>query len=214
MKKTFQIVLMLLIAVNLFAQEKEDEEKKKNLIQVYGMVVSGDSLAPVPFTSVIIKGSHRGTICDYYGFFSIVVDQGDTLEFTSVGYSSAEYIMPDTLHEKRYSLIQKLRQDTIVLDESVVYPWPSREQFKEAFLALNAPEDDYDRAFKNLTNEEVRLAIQGVPLSGQANHKYNVNKEAARLYTLGQLPQISLLNPLAWAQFIEAWKRGDFKSDN
>ena len=71
---------------------------------------------------------------------------------------------------------------------------------------------DFDRAFQNMTREDVRLASQGVPLSAQGNYRYVVQQEYTRLYNLGQLPQISLLNPLAWAQLIEAWKKGEFKS--
>lgn len=202
---------VLMVASLQFALAQGND--KEELVQVYGMVVSGDSLSPVPFTSVMIKGSHRGTICDYYGFFSLVVRKDDTIAFSSLGYADVNYIIPDTLGDSRYSLIQKLSKDTFLLDEQSVYPWPSREQFRDAFLTLNAPETDYDRAFQNLTRDEIRLAVQGVPMSSQANYNYQVNQEASRLYTLGQLPQISLLNPLAWAQFIQAWKRGDLKAD-
>ncbi len=208
MKRFFYFLLLLSAGISA-AQAQDDSN---DLVQVYGMVVSGDSLSPVPFTSVMIKGSHRGTICDYYGFFSLVVSRNDTIEFSSVGYQGISYIIPDTLSDKRYSLIQKLQKDTVTLDEQIVYPWPSKEQFRDAFLSLNAPETDYDRAFENLTKDEIRLAVQGVPMSGQANYYYQVNREASRLYTTGQIPQISLLNPLAWAQFVRAWKSGDLKS--
>jgi hypothetical protein len=189
------------------------EERSEQLLQLSGIVVSGDSLTPVPFTSVMIKGSSRGTICDYYGFFSLVVRENDTIQFSSVGYRTNDFLVPDTLNNNRYSIIQLLQKDTVVLSQQIVYPWPSKEQFKQAFLILDAPTDDYDRAFQNLTREDVRLAIQGVPMSAQANYNYTVQKEYSRLYNMGSLPQISLMNPLAWAQFIQAWKNGDFKSE-
>jgi hypothetical protein len=31
------------------------------------------------------------------------------------------------------------------------------------------------------------------------------------LYQQGQMPSGSLLNPVAWAQFVNAWKKGKFK---
>jgi hypothetical protein len=141
-----------------------------------------------------------------------VVRETDTIMFSSVGYKAADFIVPDTLSSTRYSVIQMMQKDTITLPQANVYPWPSKEQFEQAFLSLNAPTDDYDRAFQNMTREDVRLAVQGVPLSAQGNYKYVVQQEYTRLYNQGLLPQISLLNPLAWAQFIEAWKKGDFKS--
>ena len=42
------------------------------LVQFSGVVVTNDSLQPIPYTSVIIKHAYRGTLTDYYGFFSFV----------------------------------------------------------------------------------------------------------------------------------------------
>src|SRR5690554_8231890 len=110
-----------------------------DLIQFSGVVITGDSLNPVPFTNVIIEQTHRGTMTDYYGYFSFVAQKGDSILFSSVGFQRAHFIIPDTLTSNRYSLMQILVRDTVQLKEQVVYPWPSREQFKEAFLALRVP---------------------------------------------------------------------------
>ena len=209
MKYFLGVFFLTFFSVTSYSQE----DQSAGLLQLSGIVVSGDSLTPVPFTSIMIKGSSRGTICDYYGFFSLVVKENDTIQFSSVGYRNNDFVVPDTLENNRYSIIQLLQKDTIVLSQQIVYPWPSKEQFKQAFLTLDAPTTDYDRAFENMTREDVRLAIQGVPMSAQGNYNYVVQKEYSRLYNLGSLPQISLMNPLAWAQFIQAWKNGDFKSN-
>ena len=34
---------------------------------------------------------------------------------------------------------------------------------------------------------------------------------SAKTYYYGQTPPQNIFNPLAWAEFIRAWKRGDFK---
>jgi hypothetical protein len=34
-----------------------------------------------------------------------------------------------------------------------------------------------------------------------------------RIYYSGQAPPLNILNPLAWAKFIQAWKDGDFKQE-
>lgn len=187
------------------------DDPSKDLLQLSGVVVSGDSLTPVPFTSVIIKGSNRGTICDYFGFFSLVVRKNDTIQFRSLGYTEAEVIVDDTLSDTRYSMIQMLQRDTLTLPATDVYPWPSKEQFRDAFLSLNTTQDDYDRAFANLTNENIRMALNGTPTSAQANSSLAIQREYTRLYQQGQMPSGNLLNPLAWAQFVDAWKKGKFK---
>ncbi|GAB5539418.1 MAG: hypothetical protein Salg2KO_15210 [Salibacteraceae bacterium] len=214
MMNWFRILLISMAGILFSETISAQTDPSEGLIQLSGVVVSGDSLTPVPFTSVLIKGENRGTMCDYYGFFSLVVGKRDTIVFSSVGYKKTEVVIEDTLSDIRYSMIQMMQKDTTELPAAEVYPWPSKEQFRTAFLSMNPPQDDYDRAFENLTREEVRMAIQGVPLSAQANSALAIQREYTRLYQQGQLPQVSLLNPVAWAQFIDAWKKGKFKSDN
>ncbi|MCK6650110.1 MAG: carboxypeptidase-like regulatory domain-containing protein, partial [Bacteroidia bacterium] len=66
--------MICILAINaLSAQEKvkwqDDGSKARKLVQFTGIVVEGDSLKPVPYTSIIIKNTNRGTISDYFGYF-------------------------------------------------------------------------------------------------------------------------------------------------
>lgn len=190
---------------------KAQYEQEPRLIQFSGVIVEGDSLKPVPFVNIIIQGSNRGTISDFFGYFSFVAKENDVIEFSSLGYRKAVFTIPDSLTINRYSLIQVLRKDTITLKETVVYPWPTREQFKEAFLNLNIPDDDLERARKNLEREELRNRTDGVAMDAIANQKYYAQQYNSRLYYAGQLPPNNLLNPIAWSKFVKAWKNGEFK---
>ena len=183
----------------------------RELVQFSGVVVEGDSLKPVPFTAIVIRNTNRGTISDYYGYFSFVAQQGDTIDFSSIGYKKATFVIPDTLTTTKYSLIQVLRSDTVFLKETVIYPWPTREQFREAFLQLELPEDDLDRARRNLEHAAMKDRINGVVMDGSLSYKFQMQQQQSRLYYAGQLPPNNLLNPVAWAKFIQAWKNGDFK---
>ena len=58
--------------------------------------------------------------------------------------------IPDTLKHTFYNLIQPMITDTIYLDKTVIYPWPSKDKFKEAFINIVPPDDDLERARKNL----------------------------------------------------------------
>ena len=49
--------------------------------------------------------------------------------------------------------------------------------------------------------------------AGEAASTY-LRQQATRYYYQGQAPPQNLFNPAAWAEFIQAWKRGDFKNDN
>lgn len=185
------------------------QSEKRTPIQFSGIIVDGDSLTPIPFTTIIVRGSNRGTIADYYGYFSFVAQKGDTIDFSSVGYKSAYFIIPDTLDENRYSLIQMLFTDTILLRETVIYPWPTKEQFREAFLNLNVPDDDFQRAMKNLAIADMREKADAVSNDGKMAYKQTLSQYQSRLYSAGQAPTISLLNPVAWYKFVQAWRAGE-----
>jgi hypothetical protein len=98
-----------------------------------------------------------------------------------------------------------------MLAETVVFPWNSYEQFKEAFMNLEIPEDDVNRAFNNLALIEDQLQMYGADPDPSLNYKYFMQQTYNQLYYAGQLPPNNLLNPIAWAQFFKALKNGDFK---
>ena len=200
----FTALSSTLITKSLFSQN--------SFIQFSGVVVSQDSLKPVPYCSIIDKATKRGTTSDYFGYFSFVANKGDTIEFSSIGYKKSSFIIPDTLSTDKYSLIQVMFQDTILLKTAVVYPWPSKEQFAKAFVETEIPNDDFKRAMKNLSRSQLNERMKFTPMDGGLNFKWQQQQIQSKLYYAGQYPPNNLLNPIAWAKFIEAWKRGDFKN--
>ena len=110
-----------------------------NLVQLSGLVLDGTTsqLAPVPYTSIYIEGSNRGTYSDFKGFFSIVIRKTETVTFSAIGYKTIEFKLPGDLKDDRYSIVQLMTQDTFNLPETVVFPWPSRENFRLEFLAMD-----------------------------------------------------------------------------
>lgn len=203
MHKYLIILLSLALSSTLFGQKK--------ILQFSGIVVTEDSLQAVPYASIYVLNKGLGTTTDFYGYFSFVASVGDTVQFSAVGYKKNEFIVPEDFTEDKYTLIHVLHNDTIMLNETVVYPWPSKEQFKQAFLTLNIPDDDVERARKNLSREELAKRAEELPVSGSLAFKYQMQQHNDRLYYAGQAPPIQILNPFAWAKFIESWRNGDFK---
>ncbi len=203
------LVIFLLTSAKAYSQDTNEESK--NLVQFSGVVVTTDSLLPIPFTSIMIRNTFRGTISDYYGFFSFVAKMGDTIEFSALGYKRMNFVIPDTLSDHRCSLIQMLAKDTFLLKEIVIFPWPTKEQFKEAFLSLRIPADDITRAQRNLDAEQLGVLSSMMPMDGSMNFKYQMEQQSSRLYYSGQLPPNNLLNPIAWSKFIQMWQNGEFK---
>src|SRR5690606_13191198 len=82
MKTKFSGILTLLLAfvVHLtYAQEKT----------VSGTIIDNNGL-PIPGATVLVKGTSNGTSSDFDGNYSINANQGATLVFSFVGYTSKE----------------------------------------------------------------------------------------------------------------------------
>jgi len=205
------LIVTCLIALGFSNVSGQTKLKPNDLVQFSGIIVTTDSLNPVPYVSIMIKNTYRGTVSDYYGFFSFVAKMKDTIEFAAIGYKRGQFIIPDTLTDFRCSLIQMLKPDTIYLKEVVIFPWPTREQFKEAFLQLRVPDDNMSRAEKNLNKNKLAFLAATMPMDGSMNYKNAMNQQSAKIYYAGQLPPNNLLNPVAWAKFIQMWQNGDFK---
>ena len=192
----------------VFGQGKQDS---KGLVQFSGVVLTSDSLQGLPFATVIIKGSGRGTMTNYQGFFSLVAAKGDHVIFTTVGFKTHEVVIPDTLQQDKYSIIAMMSHDDINLGEVIIYPWPTKEEFRQAFLSLNIPDDEIEIAKKNLDKERLRMIGDMMPTDGGERSTLALRQEAAKFYYAGQVPPMNIFNPIAWANFIKAWKNGDFK---
>ncbi len=178
------------------------------LIQLSGVVVAEEDLSQIPYATVYDRTIRRGVISDYYGFFSKVVNPGDTLIFSAYGYKTSTYVVPDSLKDDRYSIIHMMHKDTLNLPEVTVYPWPSKEDFARYFINMQPYEDAIRRAQRELSGES--LAFVAARLEGDASlaYGYAMDQRNTKIYTNGQLPVNNLLNPYSWAKLIEDWKAG------
>lgn len=212
MKISIKIIISIIIFLCAKSLSAQKYKTDADLVQFSGIVVYGDSLQPISFTNIYTKHNRRGTICDYKGYFSFVTQKTDTIIFSAMGFKNALFIIPDTIKESRYSMVQIMTSDTIVLPIAAIYPWPSKEKFKEAFLTLDIPDDDIATAHKNLAIEEIKKSAENYKMDGSMNYRNYINSQVDKLYYAGQAPPNNLLNPFAWAKFIKAWKNGDFKN--
>lgn len=210
-RNIFSLLAVLISGLPLAAQVKTVPAPERSILQFSGVVVDSDSLQPVPFTAVIIKNTNRGTFADASGYFSFVAQKGDTIQFITLGYHNASFVLPDTLTSNRYSLIQLLKRDTFELKEAVIYPWPSKEQFKDAFLRLDVPNDDMARASKNLQQAALVQTASTIGNDGSMAYKATMQQQSSKMYYAGQLPPNNLLNPIAWSRFVQAWRSGALK---
>lgn len=51
------------------------------IIQFSGLAVDADSLTPLPYVAIIIRNSQRGVYSNLNGYYSIVAQEKDTVDF-------------------------------------------------------------------------------------------------------------------------------------
>lgn len=201
------------LLISLFSEAQIKETKKEtDLIQFSGMVLDQDSLTPIPYVSIVIKGTGRGTISMVNGFFSLIIKAGDELEFSSMTHKQRSFKIPDTLNQKYYYAIQVLTKDTIDLPVVDIYSWPSKDDFNRAFLALNLNNSDASRADRNLSRSELTYLERNQTSSASENYNYVMQNYYTKVYTSGQQPEFNLMNPVKWAEFISAWRDGKYNT--
>jgi hypothetical protein len=197
LKKNLFIVFLLLIPLlSIRGQEKE------NLVQLSG-VVRNELLRPMQFVHIIILNKHRGTISDTRGMFSFVVEASDTILFSAVGYKQSGIVIPDTLESFHYPVDIILETDTIEIAEVIILPWKTYEEFKEAFLAIELPDDDLERAYRNFAKITAQIHNTDIEPDPGLNYKYQLRDQSNYLYTRGQTPYYTIFDPLRWAEFFK-----------
>ena len=127
MKTRFTLLLILLFTVNAFAQDKS----------VSGTVLSSEDNMPVPGVNVIVKGTARGISTDFDGGYSIKVSQGETLEFSSIGFKTVSILI-----QNQTTINVSLELDIASLDEIVVigYGQMKSKDLTSAITTIKAKE--------------------------------------------------------------------------
>jgi hypothetical protein len=202
------VVFCFSCTVTIQAQNKRDS----NLIQFSGILLSADSIFPIPFANISVLGKPYGTYSSLEGYFSFVARKGDTIAFSHVEFKTSYFKIPDTLKGYKYSIVKLMNQDTFHLPGVLVMPMPNRATFDYHFANTDIPDDDYERAKNNLELEA--LKERAAKMDNDASQAYRAilhNQMQKSYYAGGQIPPMNIMNPFAWAQFFEAWKRGDFK---
>lgn len=210
-----KLIPYLFIAALFFlpnAAKAQFETFKDSVVQLYGIVMTADSLKGLESVSVVVKGQNRGTITNNKGVFSIVVLKGDQVVFTSVGYKPKTISIPTNLEGNQQSIIQLMVNDTVYLPATIIKARPTRAQFERDFLNAEVPDDYITVARKNNSEATRKLLVASLPRDGRESSSNYLRQTANKAYYAGQAPPMNIFNPFAWAEFIKAWKRGDFKN--
>lgn len=125
MKSILFLIMFLCISLVLSAQDQ--------IVELSGKVVNGST--PVYNVSIADLNTYKGTVTDVYGTFKLEVPMGATLKFSSIGYKSVSYEVPDTLTSDKFRILVNMVPDTFLLKEAMVVPWPQNTtMLKKAML--------------------------------------------------------------------------------
>lgn len=114
MKHLVIIGIIFLSCLSLKAQNK--------YFQIYGRILSADSLAPIPDAHILSELSYYGTTSDSEGKFSMLIRKADSLKISCIGFSTKVIgLNYDSIDANRFNIV--MQRDTVMLQEIDVFPY-------------------------------------------------------------------------------------------
>lgn len=208
LRRIFQASFMLLCSLPLRSSAQLAFDR---VVQINGVVMTSDSLYGVPDVTVSVKNQNRGTYTSETGVFALVCFKGDTLQFKSLGFSPSEYVVPETVQGNTISMVKLMSQDTFFLNETIIRALPSKESFRYVFEHMQPEDDRIEIARKNSDLAMMRMMTATLSPDGREGASYAMHGIAQRASYEGMRPPMQIMSPIAWGQFLQAWKRGDFR---
>jgi hypothetical protein len=185
---------------------------RKSLIQVSGLIVD-ESYKPVQGVAVISKKLKRGNVSERSGIYSIPSTPGDTIFFRALGYKRYHTIIPESFEGKQCNVDIILEIDTISIKEVTILPWKTYNDFLKDMTREKPVDPIIENMNDNLASIYVAMSNQvGVRVSPEAGYRYAMNQNFNAMATREQYPVNNLLNPFAWAKFVDGLKHGLFKN--
>ncbi len=171
--------------------------------QLSGMVLSATTGEPIPFVSVRVGRTRRGTVANAEGFYSLPVVRGDTLYFSAVGYKKGRFIVSsyldayqgDTASGYLYA-VHYLVEDTLELPTVRISAIRTPEELKTALL--NVPlETQTQVARDNVSPELIAYFLQNLPADPQERIKVAEQRYRDLYYNRTLRPVYPILDPIA-----------------
>ena len=163
MKTKFSGMLALFMALVVqfaFAQEKT----------VSGTVSDASGL-PLPGTTVLVKGTSSGTSTDFDGNYSITVNQGQSLVFSFVGYTTQEIVVGAS-----NTINVTMSEDAESLEEVVVTALGiSREKKSLGYASQEVSGEDVSTVVVDNVVSSLSGKVSGVQVVGNNNFGGSAN---------------------------------------
>ncbi len=116
------LILWVAFAIPAFAQQRVD-----------GKVVDKETGEPVPFASIGIVGTSRGTSTNLNGQFSLAVEPGVVIKITCIGYESVVIRSVDQLQRVELAPVATQLAEVVIFQREL----NARKIVRKAFSAIN-----------------------------------------------------------------------------
>ena len=209
MTRLFYTIIVLLLPLLVTNGQTIERER---FFQVSGIITDEDS-RPLSNVGVISIKLKRGNISEKTGIYSITSTPGDTILFRALGFKRKLLIIPQTFEGRRYYADIIMSNDTIPIEDVVILPWKSYNEFIKDMTKPTPVEPEIANMNDNLASIYAGVAnTTGVKITPEAGYRYALEQNFNAMATRGQYPVNNLLNPFAWAKFISGIKNGLFKN--
>jgi hypothetical protein len=197
----------------LFFVTRGQTVQRERFFQVSGIITDEGNrvMSNVGVVSFKLK---RGVLSENTGIYSITSTPGDTILFKALGFKKQIVIIPPSFEGRRFNADIVLSMDTIPIENVVVLPWKSYSEFIKDITSPSPIDPEIENMNKNI--ESVRSAIANqvdVRITPEAGYRYAMQQNFNMTATRNQYPVNNLLNPFAWAKFINGLKGGLLRND-
>ena len=175
----FISVFLIFLSPLLFQGNLNAQNKKAELVEISGILLSADSLHIVADARILSKDNYVGSFSDTLGRFNIVANSGDSLMFSSLGYQTRVVPVTDSLLSLTQPIIFRMALDTVLIHEIVIHAFWDYETFK--FMVTHMKPAPYYDLKKELDQNPLlyKEPNQAFTVGGPIQALYNwLNKKA------------------------------------
>ncbi len=194
MRNIFGLILVLLVSVNVLAQERWS---------LSGVLISKDDGLPIIGATIIEKGTTRGTVTDFDGNFTFEVTPNSMIDISMIGYKNISKKV--TSNNQSWRLL--MESDNVMLDEVVAIGYGSMKKSDLTGAVASVDAKDLQKSLSSGLDQALQGKVAGVTVnsnSGQPGQPAEVRirgigtvNNSAPIYVVDGmiLDDISFLSP-------------------
>ena len=209
MTKFLYITVLLFIVVPALQAQTTVSDR---YVQVSG-IISDETGRLVQGAAVISQRLRRGALSEHTGIYSIVSVPGDTIFFRALGYKRYHTVIPRDYAGRFASVDIRLEFDTVQIEAVNILPWNTYSEFIRDITQERPVDPIMENMAENLASIYVALQYdRGLQISPEASFRAVMEQNFGRHIYRGGAPN-NLLNPIAWAKFVQGLKSGELFSN-